>query len=241
MTSARASVAVIVLLAVALLGGGGYAAIKGGWFDGATKRAKTSTETTAALVGAQTASGGAAAAYVATMGAVIADLPESKERAFLGKAGVIALSYLPAPDPAKLLEAEKLKVAFLTGQLELANSLTANALQDSGRAKQELTRAISAKRASDAALEESAAEARGANSEKFLFMAVALLAAGLWIYTKMTSVGAGSMARIVADIRSGTTESNPALAAIDTHTNSATQWATRGNVWFNAKLARIFS
>ena len=134
-------------------------AIKGGWFSGESKRAKESTKTTTALIGAQDNAGASAAAYVATMGGVVATLPESKERAFLSQAGTIALSYLPAPDPKKLLEAEQLKNAFLSGQLELANTLTANALQDSGKARQALARAISAKRASDLALEEAAAEA----------------------------------------------------------------------------------
>lgn len=229
-----------VLLVIALIGSG-YGAVKGGWFSGESKRAKTSTQTTQDLVSAEAAPGASAAAYVQEMTTVAATLPESKEKAFLGRAGSIALSYLPAPDPVKLLEAERLKNAFLSGQLELANTLTANALQDAGAMQKKLTQAIAAKRASDMALEEAAAEARGANENKFWLMLVAAAGVALYLYTKLTHVSPGSLARIVADIRGGTVETNPALQSIDALTTPVQQWMTRGNVWFNAKLAKLFS
>ena len=46
------------------LAGGSFVAIKEGWFDGASRRAKTSEKTTTALVTAETASGASAAAPV---------------------------------------------------------------------------------------------------------------------------------------------------------------------------------
>ncbi len=239
MKSARASAALIVLLAVALVGGGSWAAIKGGWFSGQSKRAKTSTATTTALVNAQDASGSAAAAYVTTMASVAATLPESKETAFIGKAGAIALSYLPAPDPQKLLEAERLKVAYLAGQLELANTLTANALQDSGRAKQELARAISAKRASDLALEEAAAEARGAESQKFLFLCIALAAGALYIWTKLSHVSPLTLSAAIQDMRTGLTEPNTAIAAINSATTPFQQMNVRAMYWLRDKLSKV--
>ena len=238
MKSTRASALVLVLVLVTLAGGS-FAAIKGGWFDGASKRAKTSEKTTTALVTAQTDSGASAAAYVATMGGVVATLPESKEKAFLGQAGTIALSYLPAPDPKKLLEAAQLRNAFLTGQLELANTLTANALRDSQTANDRLARAISAKRASDLALEEAAAEARGANSEKFLFLCLAIAAGALYLWTKASHISALTLSSVVNDIRSGAKEPNPAIAALDSATTPFQQMNVRAMAWARDKLSKL--
>ncbi len=240
MTSSRAFASLLIVLIVGALGAGTYGAIHFGWFDGATKRAKTSTQTTAALVSAETASGASAAAYVQTMTAVAATLPESKQKAFLGSAGTIALSYLPAADPAKLLEAEKHKVAFLSGQLEVAQALTANALQGADKAKQDLARAISAKRASDMALEEAAAEARGANEDKFWLVCIAGACLALFAYVKLTHASPGALARIVTDLRSNAVET-PAVAAVDGATTPLQQMMVKGNVWFNSKLAKLFS
>lgn len=241
MKSTRAAIPLLILGLVALLGVGGWGAVHYGMFSSQTKLAKTSTQTTQALVSAETASGGAAAAYLTQMTSVAATLPESKEKAFLGQAGVIALSYLPAPDPVKLLEAEKLKNAFLSGQLELAQNLTASALQDSGKAKQELARAISAKRASDMALEEAAAEARGEAEQKFWFMCIAIAAGALYLWTKLSHISPFALSRAVADMKAGTVEANPNIAALDGALSPFQQLNTKAMVWLRSKFSKVTS
>ncbi len=241
MKSTRSSVAILVLLGVMLFGGGAWGLSKTHWFDGRSKQAATSTQTTETLIAANAAQGGAAAAYVQVMGEVAATLPASKEKDYLGRAGGIALSYLPTPDPKKIIEAQALKIAVLNGQLELADKLTGTALQRASEADMRAARAISAKRASDLALETAAAKALGAEQNQFWLMLLAVAAVALWGYTKLTHLSPGSLARVVADIKGGTTEANVALQAIDSATSPLQQWVTKGNVWFNSKVAKLFS
>lgn len=230
-----------VLGILALLGVGGWGLSKTRFFHGESKRADASTKTTEELLAAQNAQGAAAAAYTQTAGEVVSTLPESREKDYLGRALGISLSYLPKPDPQKIIEAQNLKIAVLSGQLELANKLTGYALTRAEAADRRTAQAISSKRASDLALQESAAEARGAEQQAFWLMLVAIAAGVLWIYNKLTHLSPGALATAVADIRNGTGEQNSAIAALDGVTTPTQQMMVKANVWFKSKLAKLFS
>ncbi len=237
----RGAATLLIVGIIALLGVGGWGLSKTKLFHGESKRADESAKTTAELLAAQNAQGAAAAAYVQTMGDVAATLPESRERDFLGRAGGIALSYLPKPDPQKVIEAQALKIAVLSGQLELANKLTGDALTRAEQADRRTSQAISSKRASDLALQEAAAETRGAEQQAFWLMLVAIAAGVLWVYNKLTHLSPGALATAVADIRNGTGEQNSAIAALDGVTTPTQQMMVRANVWTKSKLAKLFS
>ena len=241
MKSARAFATILLIGIIALLGASTYGAIHFGLFSGESKRAKVNTQTTQALVSAETASGASAAAYTATMASVAATLPESNEKAFLVKAGAVALSYLPPPDPQKLLEAEKLKTAFLTGQLELANSLTASALNDSAAMQKKLTQAIAAKRASDVAIQQAADKDAANDADKFLLVCIAVAAGLLYLWTKASHISPLTLSRAVADIKNGTVETNPAVAALDGALTPFQQLNTKFMVWLRSKFAKVTS
>ena len=241
MRSTKAIATAGILLVLALAGACGYAVSKTKWFHGETKRAEASAKTTEELLSAQTAQGSAAAAYVTSMGDVVGTLPESREKDFLGRAGGIALSYLPKPDPAKIIEAQNLKIAVLSGQLELANRLTGDALHRAEVADQRTVRAIAGKRASDIALQEAAAEARGAEQAQFWMMLLAGSVAVLWAYTKLTHLSPGKLSTIVADLRNGTGEQNQAIQIIDSATTPLQQMMTKTNVKLDAFIRKVFS
>lgn len=230
-----------VLGILALLGVGGWGLSKMRFFHGESKRADVSTKTTEELLAAQNAQGAAAAAYAQTAGEVVSTLPESREKDYLGRALGISLSYLPKPDPQKIIEAQNLKIAVLSGQLELANKLTGDALTRAEAADRRTAQAISSKRASDLALQESAAEARGAEQQAFWLTILVVAALALWLYTKVTHVSPGALASAVADMRNGTNEPNTAIAALDSITTPLQQQMVRGNAWFKSKLGKLFS
>ena len=239
--SIRGAAALIVLGVLVLLGGGGYFAVKKGIFNGDTHRANESAKTTEELLASTKAQGAAAAAYVGVQGDVIGTLPDSKEKDFLNRSNGIILSYLPAQDPKKVIEAQNLKIAVLTGQVELANSMTRNALQRADEADQRTARAISSKRSSDRDLQEAAAETRGANAQAFLFTCIAIAIGALYLYTKVTHVSPGSLSKIVTDIRSGSGETDPAIVAIDTYTNGLQQMMTKGNYKLGQFIKKVVS
>jgi hypothetical protein len=241
MKSTRAEVSLAVLLVIGLLGLGGWGLSKTKWFSRESKRAKTSTETTADLITAKDKQAAVAAASVVKIGEANAVAPESPSRAFIAREVPVALASLPAPDGEALLQAERRKAAILEGRLAEADRLYGDAMARADQYQKEAARAVAAKRASDLALEQAAAEARGAEQQAFWFTLAAMGAGALYVYTKLTHLSPGSLARVVADIRSGTKEENPALVAIDTHTGQLQQWATRGNVWLNSKLEKVFS
>lgn len=237
----RGFAAWIVVGIIALLGVGGWGLSKTKLFHGESKRAETSTQTTENLIKATDNQGAAAAAYVATIGATNSGAPESKEKQAIAGLVPVALSFLPAPDPNKLLEAEKLKNAYLSGQLSLANSLTASAISEAATARKETLKAISAKRASDLALEEAAAEARGAEQQAFWLMLIAGAIAILYIWTKLSHVSPLALSAAVKDMRSGTGEPNPAIAAIDSVTSPFQQANVALMHWLRTKLDKLKS
>ncbi len=239
MTSTRSSVAVLVMLGVLLLGGGAWGMSKTHWFDKRSKQAATSTNTTTELLASNAAQGGAAAAYVQTMGEVAATLPESKEKDYLGRAGTIALSYLPKPDPQKIIEAQALKIAVLSGQVELANKLTGTALQRASDAEQRAARAIAGKRASDLAMEQAAAQALGAEQNQFYLTIIAIVIAIGWVWTKATHASPLALSRFMQDVKSGTAETNPTVAALDGALTPFQQMNIKAMVWARDKLGKL--
>lgn len=236
----RGAVWIVALLAVSLLGGG-LMILKPKWLHGDSKRAQTSTATTTELLASQTAQAGAAAAYVQTMGEVVGTLPASKEKDFLGRASGIALSYLPKPDPQKIIEAQNLKIAVLTGQLELADRLTGSALQRADLAEQRTARAIAAKRASDLELQQVAAARLAEERQQNIVIAVAVLLLALYLWTKASHISPLTLSRAVQEIRTGSGETNPAIAALDGATTPFQQANTALMHWARTKLAKLTS
>lgn len=234
----RGAIWIIAMVAVALLGAG-LAVLKPSWLHGDSKRAKTSTQTTEALVSATNAQGGAAAAVLVKIGEANGTAPDSKEKAFISAAVPIGLSYLPAPDPAKLLEMEKLKTAFLTGQLELAQTLTVSAYQKAEDAQKATARALAAKRASDEDLTIEAALRLGAERNQNILIAVAVLFVGLYLYVRSTFIHPGSLATAINDMRSGTGEPNAVIAAIDSALTPLQQKMVKAHAFFQSLVSKL--
>lgn len=206
----EAATIVLVVLAVGALGAWLF---KPKALHGDSKRAAASTEATAKLEAAQVAKDAVvtqrsaeAASSVVVMDGVVSSLPETPEKSFLKKEGQVVLSKLPAPDPLALLEAEKRKVAELTGRVEESRRLYGQALTHS----QELASKLEAKTAEaekakaerqaiDLKLEQVAAERLGAerlaNQLKF---AVAIIVLVL-LYVKFTHLSPGALAEAVRD------------------------------------------
>lgn len=239
--SNRGETTLLILLAVVLFGGGAWGLSKTKWFHGESKRAKSSTDTTAALVATTDAQGAAAAAVLTKIGEANTTAPDSRERDFIARAVPIGLGYLPAPDPQKLLELERLKVAVLTGQLATATTLNDNLLADGARLRRDYAAALAAKRASDLALEQAAAETRGAEQQAFWLTLVAGAAGLLYLWTKLSHVSPVSLSRFVEDHRNGTAEADPAIAALDGAITPFQQANIALTAWGRRKLAKIFS
>lgn len=237
----RGEIATVVLLVVGVVALGGWGLSKTKWFHRETKRAAASTTTTQQLVAATDAQGAAAAAVLTKIGEANTTAPLSRERDFISRAVPIGLGFLPAPDPQKLLELERLKVAVLTGQLETASALNDNLLADGAKLRRDYAAALAAKRASDLALEQAAAQARGAEQQAFWLMLIAGAAAALYLWTKLSHVSPLSLSAAVRDLREGTTEPNAAIASLDANLTPFQQGNVALNHWIRRKLARIFS
>lgn len=187
--------------------------------DGDSKRAATSTVTTTALVAAQDKRGAVAAASVVKIGEANAVAPASPQRDFIAAEVPVALANLPAPDQTALIEAERRKVAVLSGKLELITPLYEQALHRADADALALARALAAKRGSDLALEQEAAERLGASRQARIAALVALVAIVLWLYVKITHLSPGAIAQYVTDVKAqaaGTAPAaNPAIVALD--------------------------
>jgi hypothetical protein len=232
----RGEVTLVVLAIVAVLGLGGWGLSKTKWFHRDTKRAAASSNTTAALVAATDERSAKAAAVFTKIAETNAEAPTSPQQRVIARFAPIGLSLTGAPDPAFLLELERLKVAELTGRLAQANALNTEILGDTARLQHDYARALAAKRASDLALEQAAAAQRGAEQQAFWFMLVAGAAAALYIWTKLSHVSPLSLSAAVRDLRTGTREPD-AIAALDTALTPFQQ----GNVAFHHWLRRKFS
>lgn len=239
--SQRGEVTLIVLLAVLVLGGGAWGLSKTKWFHGDSKRAKTSTETTDALLAAKDKQAAVAAASVVKIGEANTTAPESPNKVFIGREVPVALASLPPPDAEALLAAERRKAAILEGRLIEADKLYGEAMKSAAQYQQEAARAIAAKRASDLALEQAAGEARGAEQQAFWFMLIAGAAVALYVWTKLSHISPLSLSAAVRDIREGTGETNPAIAALDSNTTPFQQLNVALMHWARKKLDKLKS
>lgn len=237
----RAEVTLTVLLIIGVLGLGGWGLSKTKFFDKRSKQAETSKETTEELIRSKDEQSANAAASVTKIVEANATAPDSWQKDFIGMEGSLALGFLQKPSPQALIRAEARLRAVAEGERDEARRLYGLESVRASDAEQRAARAIAAKRAADLALIEAAAKERGAEQQSFWFMLLAGAAAILWIYTKISHVSPGALARAVADIRSGSGESDPAIVAIDSVTTPTQQMMTKANFWLNSKVAKIFS
>jgi len=241
LSSQRAAIDGGLIILLLLLGGGAWGVSKTKWFHGESKRAATSSATTTALVDSSEAQGAAAAAVLTKIGEANTTAPLSRERDFIARAVPIGLGFLPSPDPQKLLEMERLKVAVLEGKLETAAALNDNLLADGAKLRRDYAAALAAKRASDLALEQEAAKSRGAEQQAFWLTLVTGAAAALYLWTKLSHVSPLSLSAAVRDLREGTTEPNAAIASLDANLTPFQQGNVALNHWIRRKLSKIFS
>jgi len=215
MKSQRAEAVTLVLLALVLLGGGLFV-LKPKFFSGDSKRAATSAATTAALETATTAQGASAAASVATIGRANAEAPASPAKDFIAREVPVALAKLPAPDPLELLSAEKRRSAVMEGRALEANRLYEGAAKHAAQLQTERDRALAARQHADTALQEAAAAQLAAERQANIFIAICVVLALGWAYTKFYSITPKSLGDLAAGFRSG---ENP-IAALDRITPS---------------------
>lgn len=239
---ARGSGLVLVLVGALVLAVGGWGLSKTKFFHGESKRAESSRQTTDDLTAATNAQLAKGAAVFQVIGEANAKAPASKQRDYIARAVPIGMGYLGvAPDPQTVIEQQRLEIAILNGQLELANSIVSSQMGNVTKAKEETARALSAKRASDIALIESAAETRGAEQQAFWFMLIAGSAVVLYIWTKLSHVSPMTLSGAIHDIRKGTAEPNHAIAAIDSATTPFQQMNVAFIHWIRTKLDKVTS
>jgi hypothetical protein len=236
MRNNRGEVATIVLLAVVLLGGGAWGLSKTKWFSKESKRAQTSTDTTNDLLAAKDKQAAVAAASVVKIGEANQTAPESPEKTFIRREVPVALASLPAPDIEALIAAEKRKVAVLEGRLVEADKLYGDAMERADQYQKEAQRAIAAKRASDLALQQAAAQALGAEQERFWFMLIAIGAGALYLWTKLSHVSPLSLSAAVRDLRTGSEEPNAAIRVLDANLTPFQQMNVALNHFIRRKL-----
>ena len=214
--SRRGEVATVALLCVAVVGLAAFI-FKPRRLDGESRRADAGKAATAEVVAtvaavdaATEAKGAAAAASLAQIGTAAASLPPSPAADFIGREVPLALGYLPAPDPAALLEAERRRLAVMSGQLEEARRLYAEAYKDADaakaraeRAEAERAAAIADRQTADAAISEAAAANLALRRRSALQWAgialLAILAAVVWF----SGVSPAKIGRALAAVRAG--------------------------------------
>jgi hypothetical protein len=200
--STRGEATVVVLIVVVLLGGV-IGIFKPNWFSGASRRAATGTATTAQLVQAVDNQGAAAAASVVKIAEANTLAPESPSRDFIAKEVPVALARLPAPDPVKLLEAEKRMRAVLEGNLDESRRLYEIATKQSAKLQAERDSAIAAKHAADLAVEKAAAAEHAKTVQLFGAGLVIVLLGAAWVYLKVYSIGPNVLGTMAAEMRTG--------------------------------------
>lgn len=187
MKSNRALTGVEVAIALAVLGALGWFTLPK-IFHGATRRAENSAKATAALEDATRAQGASAAASVQKIGEAAAMAEPSPAIDFIRQETPVALAKLPAPDPQSLLEAERRRTAVMEGRFELAKSLYVGAYERAEKLQSERDKALEARRQADAALLEAAAAERARTLQGMAAGAAALIALGIWLYTRVHAV-----------------------------------------------------
>lgn len=192
-----------VVILLALLGVGLWAA-KPGWFPGASRRAKTSTQATAKLEAATTSRDAYASASVVKIGEANTAAPESLAKSFISREVPVALSLLPPPDPMALIEAERRRAAIMEGRLIEASLLYEKASKRAEQLQAERDRALRAREAADEALIVAAAEQHAKQVQLLGLGAAALILGCGFIYLKFTGITPTALGVAVADIRKGT-------------------------------------
>jgi len=207
----RAFTLIEILVVVALIGGGAAWALPK-WFNGDAKRAKQSKETTAELIAAKDAQSAQAAASVTKIMEANALAPAGWQQEFIGLEGTVALSFLQKPDPMALARSEARLRAVAEGQRDEARRLYALESVRAGEAEKRATAAIVAKTRVDDELARVAAERVGAEQTRNIMILVAVLAGGLWLWTKFTHLSPDAVAELRNDIAA---VSPVALGALD--------------------------
>src|SRR4051812_34278985 len=108
-----------VLIVLAIIAAGAFVA-KPALFPGDSARAADSSKATAKLEQVTEAQGASAAASVAKIGQANSAAPASPSRDFIAREVPVALSRLPPPDPAGLIEAERRRAAVMEGRADEA-------------------------------------------------------------------------------------------------------------------------
>jgi hypothetical protein len=208
----RGSVAIIVVAAIAV-GGLFLWLFKPAALHGDSKRANASTDATAGLVAAANAQSAAAAASVVKIGEANGEAPASPAKDFISREVPLALTFLSPPDAARLVEAERRKVAVMSGQLDEVRKLYGEASKNSAKLQSERDAALAARQAVDTELQQVAAARLAAEHQRSaLAVGVALLVI-LYVYTKFYSISPATLGKIAADVRGG----GSAIAAMNTH------------------------
>ena len=213
--SNRAETTLLILAILGLLGLGALGLSKTKIFNGDSKRAASSAETTSTLVDTTNKQSAVAAASVVKIGEANSEAPDSPTKSFISREVPLVLAALPAPDIQALIQAEKRKVAVMEGRLQEASLLYGDAIQRVERLEREKSQALSAKRASDQELLQVAAERLGAEQQAFWAFIIAGAIGVLYLYTKLTHLSPHALASAVLDIRGGSSESNHAIQALD--------------------------
>lgn len=210
MKKQRAAIAAVYLVGLAVIGIATWIA-KPSVFGGASKRAADSTTATAKLETATNAQGSAAAASVVKIGEANATAPDSPSKNFISAEVPVALSRLPAPDAAAILDAERRRAAVMEGRADEARRLYEQAAKRSEALQHERDEALAARRNADAALEIAAAAEHARTVQALGAGVVAILALAAFAWLKLNHVGPDTLGKIAAEIHAG----GSPIAALD--------------------------
>lgn len=227
--SRRAEIATGTLIVLGLVAVVGFFVAKPAWADKRSRQAEQSKAATAEVeqavakaVEGEQKKGAVVAASVAKMGEAAAEAGDKTPWALFvqREAGHVA-PLLPPPDYAALLAAEQRKRAVLEGRIEQADKLYAAAaasngrlIEDNAKLRAAVAKSIADRREVDGELAESAAYARGVESQRNLAIVLVVLVAAGWLYAKITGFGRADIARIANRVRGGMSPMDAIDAAI---------------------------
>ena len=190
------------ILIVALLGGGLYVT-KPALFPGQSKRAADSTAATKAVEQAFTHQGSLVAASVYKMNEAANLIEDVPLRSFMLQESQLAITRGPQPDLKELLEAEKRKMAALTGQYNELQRLHSEAQKKTVEAQKNLSVAKEERRQVDNELREAAAVAHAKSMQTYALMGIAFVLLAGWVYTRFMNITPSTLGKIRADIGAG--------------------------------------
>jgi hypothetical protein len=238
-TRSTRAFAVIEVVAVVAVVGWLAPKIAPSWFDKRTKQAEQSADASAevekraaaelaatqaladARLKVEHAKSAAVSASMQQIGLAAGQLDDSPQSLFIRRETTFVGPWMQPPDPIKLLESERRRVAYLEGRVDLADKLYAQATKDqvaaNAKSAREITdltaRAVKAEAKAEAAfasrrevdtdLAESAAYARGKDAVIGVLAIIAVLAIALWLYVRFTSLPKVDIARMANRAREG--------------------------------------